>query len=68
MLQRFGIEHCNSVVVDIELVKEVGSNPADLILYQYLIGSLICTVTATRPDISYAVGEHFHSIMPHRFK
>ena len=43
--------------VNIKLVKDDGfSKPADVHIYQALIGSLLYLSITTRPDISYAVG------------
>ena len=60
ILRKFGMHNCNPastpMATDVKLQKDDGSTSTDERMYQSIIGSLMYLATATRPDISYAVG------------
>jgi len=60
MLCKYNMDSCKPastpMAVDVKLVKDDGSKPVDPTKYQSIVGSLLYIATATRPDISYAVG------------
>lgn len=60
ILHKFGMNNANPVstpmATDVKFEKEDGSKPADQSTYQSIIGSLLYAASATRPDISHAVG------------
>jgi hypothetical protein len=59
-LRRYNMADCKPattpMAVDVKLVKDDGSKLTDQSLYQSIVGSLLHAATATRPDISHAVG------------
>jgi len=63
VLERFGMSDCtpklNISDVDVDLVVSdaICSKPADVKLYQEMIGSLIYIMSCTRPDICYIVSK-----------
>lgn len=61
LLQKYGLETAKPVSTpvdpNVKLVKDDGvSKPVDQRRYQSMVGSILYAATATRPDISYAVG------------
>ena len=58
MLKRFGLENCNPVLTPMDphvVIKNRTSPPANISLYQQLLGSLLYAAMCTRPDIAYAI-------------
>ena len=60
MLQKYGLEDANPVTTpsdpNVKLVKEDGaSKKVDQLIYQSIVGSLLYSAVATRPDIAQAV-------------
>ena len=61
MLKRYGMTEANPALtpadVNVKLVKGDGvSKEVDPVMYQSMVGSLLYTAMATRPDIAHAVG------------
>ena len=58
MLQKFGMQHCNSAQLPVDpknlLCKDTGTPSVDPHNYRSLVGSLLYA-TNTRPDICFAV-------------
>ena len=58
VLERFGMEHCNSVknpiVLGLKLGKDEGGAGVDATAYKQMVGRLMY-MTATRPDLAYVV-------------
>ena len=61
LLERYGLSQAKTSTtpadINVKLVKDDGmSKPVDPVFYQSMVGSLLYTAIATRPDISHAVG------------
>jgi hypothetical protein len=59
ILERFSMQDCHSVSTPLDPDHNLRSGTSeqtdDIILYQQIIGSLMYTVTGTRPDLAYSV-------------
>jgi hypothetical protein len=60
ILERFGMQDCHSVSTPLDPNHKLRSGTSDertddITLYQQIIGSLMYTVTGTRPDLAYSV-------------